>query len=193
VAGHVRYTALLDACVLFPIAVADALMSLATAGLFAAKWTTKIEEEWIKSLEDWRPELKGKLEDRRRLMREAVADWEVPLAGWQPLVACINLPDPNDHHVLAAAIAGHADCIVTSNLKDFPIAAVQPFGIEILHPDDFIIRQWDLDELVTVAAFKRMRARRKQPAATAEDFAQAMERNGLVAAAARLRVAGELI
>ncbi len=86
-AGHVRYTALLDACVLFPIAVADALMSLATAGLFAAKWTTKIEEEWIKSLEDWRPALKGKLEDRRRLMREAVSDWEVPLAGWQPLDA----------------------------------------------------------------------------------------------------------
>ena len=47
VAGHVRYTALLDACVLFPIAVADALMSLATVGLFAAKWSTKIEEEWI--------------------------------------------------------------------------------------------------------------------------------------------------
>ena len=108
-AGHVRYTALLDACVLFPVAVADALMSLATAGLFAAKWTTQIEEEWIKSLEDWRPELKGKLEDRRMLMREVVPDWEVPPAGWQALVACINLPDPNDHHVLAAAIAGHAE------------------------------------------------------------------------------------
>jgi predicted nucleic acid-binding protein len=183
----------LDACVLFPIAVADALMSLATAGLFAAKWTAQIEEEWIKSLEDWRPELKGKLEDRRRLMREAVPDWEVPPAGWQALVACINLPDPNDHHVLAAAIAGHADCIVTSNLKDFPAAVVQPFGIEILHPDEFIIKQWDLDELAAVAAFKRMRARRKNPEATAEDFAQAMERNGLAATAERLRDAAELI
>ena len=192
-AGHTRYTALLDACVLFPIAVADALMSLATAGLFAAKWTAQIEEEWIKSLEDWRPELKGKLEDRRRLMREAVPDWEVPPVGWQALVACINLPDPNDHHVLAAAIAGHADCIVTSNLKDFPAAVVQPFGIEILHPDEFIIKQWDLDELAAVAAFKRMRARRKNPEATAEDFAQAMERNGLAATAERLRDAAELI
>ena len=50
-AGYARYTALLDACVLFPIAVADSLMSLATAGLFAAKWTQGIEHEWIASLE----------------------------------------------------------------------------------------------------------------------------------------------
>jgi hypothetical protein len=50
-AGHVRYTALLDACVLYPLAMTDALMSLATAGFFAAKWTTRIEDEWIRSLE----------------------------------------------------------------------------------------------------------------------------------------------
>jgi len=193
VAGHVRYTALLDACVLFPIAVADALMSLATVGLFAAKWSTRIEEEWIQALEKTRPDLKGKLGIRRDSMREAVPDWEVPAKDWDALVGCINLPDPDDHHVLAAAIAGHADCIVTSNLKDFPASAVQPFGIEILHPDDFTIKQWDLDELAAVAAFKRMRARRRKPEATAEDFAQAMERNGLAATAERLRDAAELI
>ena len=62
-----------------------------------------------------------------------------------------------------------------------------------MHPDDFIVRQWDLDELAAVAAFKRMRARRKNPVATAEDFAQAMERNGLAATAERLRGAAELI
>ena len=192
-AGHARYTALLDACVLLPVAVADSLMSLTTAGLFAAKWSTKIEEEWIEALEAMRPDLKGKLGIRRDSMRAAVPDWEVPPLGWQVLVGCIALPDPNDHHVLAAAIAGHADCIVTSNLKGFPTEAAQPFGIEILHPDDFIIRQWDLDELAAVAAFKRMRARRKKPEATAEDFAQAMERNGLAATAQRLRDAAELI
>jgi hypothetical protein len=50
-AGHARYTALLDACVLYPWAMTDALMSLATAGLYAAKCTTRIEQEWIRSLE----------------------------------------------------------------------------------------------------------------------------------------------
>jgi hypothetical protein len=66
-------------------------------------------------------------------------------------------------HVLAAALAGHADCIVTANLKDFPVEAVGPLGVEVIHPDQFIVAQWDLDQLVAVAAFKRMRARWKKP------------------------------
>ncbi|WP_246327050.1 hypothetical protein [Burkholderia guangdongensis] len=70
-AGYARYTALLDACVLFPLAITDALMSLATAGLYAAKWTRQIEQEWIAALEEQRPDLKGRLETRRDCMREA--------------------------------------------------------------------------------------------------------------------------
>ncbi|WP_232487593.1 PIN domain-containing protein [Burkholderia ubonensis] len=143
-AGHVRYTALLDACVLFPIAVADSLMSLATAGLFAAKWTQRIEQEWITNLEELRPELKGRLEVRRDGMREATPDWEVNESAWAPLVGNMKLPAPDDQHVLAAAIAGHADCIVTANLRDFPAEFVSPYGIEVIHPDRFIINQWDL-------------------------------------------------
>ena len=71
-AGHARYTALLDACVLYPVAMTDALLSLATAGFFAAKWTTMIETEWTRSLERHRPDLVGKLDVRRDSMREAV-------------------------------------------------------------------------------------------------------------------------
>ncbi len=192
-AGHARYTALLDACVLYPMAIADALMSVATTGLFAAKWTRRIEMEWIGALEEKRPDLKGRLEYRRDQMRDAVADWEVKEAAWQPLVRGLALPDPDDVHVLAAAIAGHADCIVTANLQDFPLAITDPLGVEVLHPDQFLVAQWDLDQLVAVAAFKRMRARWKKPETTAEDFAAAMERGGLPAMAQRLREASELI
>lgn len=192
-AGHVRYTALLDACVLYPVAIADALMSLAVAGLYAAKWTRKIEQEWIAALEERRPDLSGRFGVRRDQMREAVPDWEVEEAAWHPSAVGLVLPDPDDVHVLAAARAGHADCIVTANLKDFPVAAVEPFGIEIIHPDQFIVAQWDIDPLVAVAAFKRMRARWKRPEASAEDFAAAMERGGLPATAQRLREAIELI
>jgi len=134
-------------------------MSLAAAGLFAAKWTTKIEEEWIQSLEGRRPDLKGRLNYRRDQMRAAVPDWEVPAKAWQALADRLQLSDPNDTHVLAAAIAGHADCIVTANIKDFPSETVQPYGIEIVHPDTFIINQWDLDQLAAVAAFKQMHTR----------------------------------
>jgi len=192
-AGHARYTALLDACVLYPMAMADALMSLATAGLFAAKWTTRIEAEWIRSLEENRPDLQGRLDYRREQMREAVPDWEVDEQAWTICARGLELPDPDDVHVLAAALAGHADCIVTANLKDFPAEVVAQLGIEVIHPDQFIVAQWDLDQLVAVAAFKRMRARWKQPQASAEDFAAAMERGGLPATAQRLREAAELI
>lgn len=192
-AGNARYTALLDACVLYPIAMADSLMSLATAGLFAAKWSTMIELEWITALEEQRSELKGKLAFRRDCMREAVPDWEVPETAWRPLVSAYELPDPDDRHVLAAAVAGHADCIVTANLRDFPVGIVGAYGIEVVDPDRFIINQWDLDPVTAMTAFKHMRARRKKPQATAEDFAQALERGGLPATAQRIREAAELI
>lgn len=192
-AGHARYTALLDACVLYPLAMTDALLSLATAGFFAAKWTTRIEDEWIRSLERQRPDLTGKLGVRRDSMREAVPDWEVPEPAWVALVQGIQLPDPDDAHVLAAAIAGHADCIVTSNLKDFPVPVLRQFGIEALDPDTFIINQWDLSPVQAIAAFKRMRARRKKPHSSPEDFADALELGGLPATADRLRLAAELI
>ena len=192
-AGHARYTALLDACVLFPLAMVDSLMSLAEAGLYAAKWSTRIEEEWMLALETKRPDLKGRLGTRRDAMREAVPDWEVPETAWNAVVGSVQLPDPDDAHVLAAAIAGHADCIVTVNLRHFPDAAVGPYGVEVVDPDKFIINQWDLDQLAAVAAFKRMRARWKKPQATPEDFAQALERGGLPATAIRLREARELI
>ena len=192
-AGHARYTAVLDACVLHPVAMTDALMSLATAGLYAAKWTQRIEREWIRSVEERRPDLVGRLGRRRDSMREAVADWEVPEAACDFVIRGLELPDPDDVHVLAAALAGHADCIVTTNLRDFPDRVLGPLGIEVLHPDQFAVAQWDLDQFKAVAAFKRMRARWKKPEATAEDFAAAMEHGGLPATGQRLREAAELI
>ncbi|VVE23402.1 PIN domain-containing protein [Pandoraea eparura] len=192
-AGYSRYTALLDACVLFPAATTDALMSLAAAGFFAAKWTQAIETEWIAALERQRPDLEGKLQTRRDCMREAVPDWEVPETAWGRLIGSFVLPDPNDRHVLAAAIAGHADCIVTSNRRDFPNAVASEYGIEIIDPDRFIVNQWDLDSISAMAAFKQMRARRKKPESSVEDFAQAMERSGLPSTAQRIREARELL
>jgi len=126
-------------------------------------------------------------------MRLAMPDWEVEEGAWQSLVGGLKLPDPDDVHVLAVALAGHTDCIVTANLRDFPIDVVGLLGIEIIHPDQFIVAQWELDQLVAVAAFKRMRARWQKPDATAEDFAEALERAGLPTTAQRLREAAKLI
>ncbi len=192
-AGHARFTAVLDACVLFPIATADALVSLAVGGLFSAKWTVAIEEEWLAVAERRHPGLSGRLTTRRDAMRDAVLDWEVNAEGWKALAPSLTLPDPNDVHVLAAAITGHADCIVTTNLKDFPASVLEVYGLVALHPDDFIVAQLDLDLYSALAAFKAMRQRKRNPSYSAEDFATAMERNGLAATAERLRRAVDLI
>ena len=192
-AGHARYTALLDACVLFPVAVCDSLMSVAATGLYAPKWTQRIEDEWTRSLEQKSGRPPGSCNVRRDAMRDAAPDWEVPEQAWRRIAPCLQLPDPDDAHVLAAAIAGHADCIVTANLKDFPEDALAPFGIQVIHPDEFLIAQMDLDSLSVLASFKEQRARLKNPAYTPSAFADALERNALVLTAQRLREAAALI
>lgn len=74
-----------------------------------------------------------------------------------------SLPDPSEVHVLTAATAGHADCIVTTNLKDFPVSVLEVFGLVALHPGDFIGAQLDLDIYSALGVFKAIRARHQDP------------------------------
>src|SRR3954453_1695815 len=84
-----------------------------------------------------RPDLsRQKLERTRRLMDSHAADALV--TGYEDLIPGLQLPDPDDRHVLAAAIRGRADVIVTANLRDFPAEHIASFGIEAQHPDEFI-------------------------------------------------------
>ncbi|HPH64955.1 MAG TPA: PIN domain-containing protein [Kofleriaceae bacterium] len=89
-----------------------------------------------------RPELAAKLARTRELMESVVADCMV--TSYEPIIASLTLPDPDDRHVLAAAIRAHAQTIVTFNLRDFPAAALSPFDVEARHPDDFVLDQIDL-------------------------------------------------
>lgn len=103
-------------------------------------------------------------------MRSAALDWQVSDRAWQRILPRIALPDSNDNHVLAAAIAGHADRIVTLNLRDFPSEILHDYGIEAIHPDTFIVKHFDLDLVTTLSAFKAMRARMRRPERTALEF-----------------------
>src|SRR5436309_15327350 len=112
-------TVILDACVLYPAPLRDLLLWLALLGLYRPRWTEMIHDEWMRSLLKERPDLtRDRLERTRDLMDKAVPDCLV--AGYEGLIAGITLPDPDDRHVLAAAIHGNAEIIVTYNLKDFP-------------------------------------------------------------------------
>ncbi|UTY57001.1 putative toxin-antitoxin system toxin component, PIN family [Massilia sp. erpn] len=191
-AGYYRYTAVLDACVLYPAPLRDLLLSLASEGVFRARWTDQINQEWTRNLLAKRPDLDAaKLERTVLLMNEAVEDCLVDNYGY--LINSLHLPDPNDRHVLASAIVGHADAIVTFNLRDFPDQAVSPYGIEILHPDDFLIAQYDLCSIRMLSIIKSKRERLRNPPKSAEDFIATYERQGLPQTCEKLRQAIDLI
>jgi predicted nucleic acid-binding protein len=192
-AGSARYTAILDACVLYPATLRDLLLSLARDGLFHARWSERIQDEWVRSLIKRRPELdEPALRRTCALMAAAVPDSVV--RGWESIEPGLTaLPDANDRHVLAAAICGHADAIVTFNLADFPADALAPYGVEAQHPDDFILNQLDLNPIAALKSIKAMRARWRNPQLTAHDLAAGLERLQLPLVAARLRDVAELI
>lgn len=108
-----------------------------------------------------RPELDADRVNRRiSLMTETFEDANV--LGWEGVAAGLDLPDPNDRHVLAAAITGGAQAIVTMNLKDFPATALVD-GIEARHPDEFLLDQLDLmpSRLLEVLALQAAALRRR--------------------------------
>src|SRR5713101_6221354 len=138
-----RPTVVLDACVLYPAPLRDLLLWLAVAGLYRPRWTEAIHEEWMENLLRERPDLaRDRLERTRDLMNQAVADCLV--SGYESLIASLSLPDPDDRHVLAAAIQAGAESIVTYNLGDFPAAALATHGVQAQHPDEFIAHFLDV-------------------------------------------------
>lgn len=123
------------ACVLFPAPLRDLLIRVARAGVVQAHWSDDILDESFRSILRERPELAPEaLERTRTLMNTALPDARV--TGYERLVDSLELPDPDDRHVLAAAVRIGAQAIVTFNLKDFPATALEPLGIEAKHPDD---------------------------------------------------------
>lgn len=114
-----------DACVLFPAPLRDLLIRLAQTDIVTARWTDTILDECFRSIASVRPELRGAALDRtRRLMNEAVRDCIV--TGHDGLADGLSLPDPNDRHVVAAAIRSSSQAIVTFNLKEFRDATLEP-------------------------------------------------------------------
>lgn len=187
-----HYTVLFDANVLYPAPMRDALMQLSVTDLFKAKWTADIHREWIEALLRNEPHRdRGALERTRDLMDKATRDCLV--TGYEPLIPSLDLPDPDDRHVLAAAIVGRCDAIVTQNLKDFPAEKLDPFGIEAQHPDDFFCNQLSLAPGLVCSALRKVRARLKNPPMTTEQYLAILTQQGLVATVAELEQFSELI
>lgn len=160
-------------------------MRLAMTDLFKAHWTDQIHAEWINALLRQGKFTSEKLEYVKRLMDAHVQDAKV--TGYESLVESLALPDPNDRHVLAAAIRCGADAIVTFNLRDFPQAALAPYGIEVLHPDDFIYYQIDLSPPLCCQAIRNQRVALKNPEIEVDVFLSVLQKQQLPQTVSKLR------
>ena len=180
------FTAIYDACVLYPAPLRDLLMHLALTGLFQAKWTERIHEEWMRNLREDRPDLPWeKLEQVRRLM-DAHAD-DCLVTGYEKRIDALRLPDPDDRHVLAAAIQAKASVIVTYNLSDFPVEALEPDGVRAEHPDAFIVGLLETDPEAVIQAVRDQRGSLRSPAVTAKELLATLEKQRLPQTVRRLR------
>ena len=187
-----QYTALLDANILYPAPMRDLFLQLAVSDLFKAKWTEEIHREWIEALLRNEPHReRAALERTRNLMNQATRDCIV--SGYEPLISELDLPDPKDRHVLAAAIVGRCDVIVTKNTKDFPEESLAPYGLEARHPDEFLSDHLPLAPAVFCAAVRKVRARLKNPPYAADEYLTILAQQGLVATVAALEAFAELI
>lgn len=118
-------------------------------------------------------------------MNEAVRDCLV--TGYEDLIDSLTLPDPDDRHVLGAAIRAGAQVIVTYNLADFPAETLARFDIEAQHLDDFLVGLLDLAPGAVCAAVKAQRESLRNPPKTAEELLATLEAQGLTQAVACLR------
>lgn len=175
-----------DANVLYPNTLRDLLIRIAQAVTVQAKWTREIQGEMTAALSRTRPDIPVERLDRLcTLMNNAVRDCLV--TGYESLIEGLKLPDSGDRHVLAAAIKSGAQVIVTHNLKDFPSADLEPWGIEAKSPDAFVLDQIGIKAPVVVGCIRQIADSRTRPPESIEDVLRQLERDGLVGAAAALR------
>jgi len=154
-------------------------MWLALSGRFRARWSLQIHNEWQRNLLKNRPDLTAaQLQRTAELMDLAIPD--ACVSGYEDLMKALVLPDTGDRHVLAAAIRCNASVIVTFNQKDFPAAALAPYGIEAQHPDEFVGNLFDLDPAAVVTAAQRQRKQLKLPPMDVTTFLDLLLRQGLV-------------
>ncbi|WP_042858398.1 putative toxin-antitoxin system toxin component, PIN family [Dickeya sp. NCPPB 3274] len=175
---HTPYPVVLDACVIYPSLLRDLLIHLGLTGLYQPKWTAIIEDEWQRNLLLNRPDLTPEQISRtRELMNQAIPD--AMITGFEAIIPGITLPDPDDQHVVAAAVRSNAEIIVTFNLKDFSHPEIDNFGIEALHPDDFITDLLDLNQALVLSAVSRQRHSMRKPPKSVDEYLDTLLRQSL--------------
>lgn len=176
------FRAVIDADVLFIPLTRDLLIRLALHDVYRALWSDTILAELRRAL--LAREIGGDHARLEKAMREALP--YACVERYADLVPSLTLPDPNDRHVLAAAIVGGAAVIVTRNLRHFPAGVLDNYEIEAQHPDIFLEHAYSLDPTRFVRVAAEMRAALKRPPLTVAELLDAMRRSELPTVAAVL-------
>ena len=177
--------AVLDACVLYPPSLRDLFMWLAAGIVYQPRWTEEIHAEWMRNVLANTPNVTAaQLERTRRLMDQV--NEEALVTGYEARIPTLTLPDPDDRHVLAAAIEAKASVIVTFNLSDFPAGILRKHGVRATHPDAYLVALLDDAPELFLTAVRDHRASLKRPPKTAEDYLATLHANNLPQLALRL-------
>ncbi|MDE9365682.1 PIN domain-containing protein [Luteipulveratus sp. YIM 133132] len=160
------FTVVLDACVLVPQTLADTVLRIAERGAFGVRWSATILDEVARTMRRLGA-TEAQVEHRISAMRLAFPFADV--SNYCDLEPGLS-NDPKDRHVLAAAIRSECHTVVTFNLKDFPDDSLEPWGVEVLHPDQFLLNQLDLAPGLVVTALQQQSAAYTDPPRTVDDI-----------------------
>ncbi len=178
--------AVLDACVLYPFHLRNVLVQAAIDRLIDARWTNEIHGEWMRSLIADVPSIPlERLLATRQLMNIALPGATV--SGYAELIPTLELPNPDDRHVVAAAITARAQVILTWNLRDFPAAALKKHGIRRQTPDAFLAELYDREPELMVSLLANARRNLNKSRVSAAEFIDILAAQNLTQLVTRLK------
>ncbi len=173
------YTALLDANVLYPAGIRDILIQPAVYDLYLPKWSPDIFREWMRI--DRRIREDHVAEKVRLTQKDLDAFFfDALILGYDNYIDTINLPDKDDRHVLAAAISGDCDFIITQNISDFPTEILESYGIEAHTPDEFLVMLFEAHPQDMLESARAVLKKLKNPAYNVDTYLDMRMKDGLV-------------
>ena len=157
-----------DACVLYPFHLRNVLIQCAIDRLVDARWTDEIHDEWIRNLLKNQPGLsRERLCATRDLMKALLPEADV--GGYRHLIPTVTLRDPDDRHVLAAAIHTKANCILSVD-RGFTNAVLEPYGLAALRPDSFLLDLLEADRDLMLESLAQARRNLRKTIPSSEEF-----------------------
>jgi len=177
--------AVFDACILYPFHLRNIVVQAAVDRLVEARWSDQIHDEWIRNLAANAPTIPlERLQATRRLMNNALPGATV--AAYEHLISTVSLPDPDDRHVVATAIAASASVILTWNLQDFPATELKKFGLRRQTPDAFLVELYDQAPDLTVSSLANARRNLNKSRVSVSEFIDILGKQKLTQLVTRL-------